>query len=84
MNQTICQTTSHAGIGPAVVVKDAERDFGASIAAMPKRLFDLLYAWQQRAGQRRHLMELDDRMLGDIGLSRADVHREGTKAFWRP
>jgi uncharacterized protein YjiS (DUF1127 family) len=84
MNQTICQTTCRAGIGPAVVFKDAERDFGASITAMPKRLFDLLYAWQQRATERRHLMELDDRMLGDLGLTRADVHREGTKPFWRP
>ena len=84
MNQTICQTTGRAGIGPAVVLKDAERDFGTWITAMPKHLFDLLYAWQQRATQRRHLMELDDRMLGDLGLSRADVHREGTKPFWRP
>ncbi|NMQ19553.1 DUF1127 domain-containing protein [Candidatus Competibacter phosphatis] len=34
--------------------------------------------------QRRELLALDDRMLKDIGLSRADAFREGSKPFWRP
>ena len=33
--------------------------------------------------QRRELLALDDRMLKDIGLSRADAFREGRKPFWR-
>ena len=33
--------------------------------------------------QRRELLALDDRMLKDIGLSRADAFREGSKPFWR-
>ncbi len=33
--------------------------------------------------QRRALAELDDRMLRDVGLSRADVEREISKPFWR-
>ena len=41
-------------------------------------------AWQNRARQRRHLAGLDDYMLRDIGLSRADVHREISKPVWRP
>lgn len=38
--------------------------------------------WQDRARSRRQLADLDDRLLRDIGLSRADVSRETTKPFW--
>ena len=47
------------------------------------RLFGLLTTWQRRASERRHLMRLDDRLLADIGLSRADVEREYRTPFWR-
>ncbi len=47
------------------------------------RLFDLLATWQRRAGERRHLMRLDNRLLADMGLSRADVEREYRTPFWR-
>ena len=40
--------------------------------------------WLERSRQRRHLMGLDDRLLKDIGLSRADIHAELAKPFWRP
>ncbi|WP_439578785.1 DUF1127 domain-containing protein [Elioraea sp.] len=31
---------------------------------------------------RRQLMELDEHLLHDLGLSRADVHREAARAPW--
>ena len=34
------------------------------------------------ARQRRHLASLDDRMLRDIGFSRADVELEIDRPFW--
>jgi uncharacterized protein YjiS (DUF1127 family) len=39
--------------------------------------------WSERARQRRALAALDDRMLKDIGLTRADVTVEFDKPFWR-
>ena len=39
--------------------------------------------WHERARQRRRLLELDDRMLKDIGVSRADAVREASKPFWQ-
>jgi uncharacterized protein YjiS (DUF1127 family) len=48
------------------------------------RAADLLLAWHERARQRRCLRSLDDHMLRDIGLSRADVEGEAEKPFWRP
>ena len=46
------------------------------------RLFDQLIEWLDRARQRRHLGELDDRLLRDIGLSRAEVDHEVSRPFW--
>ncbi|MFO1224201.1 MAG: DUF1127 domain-containing protein [Burkholderiaceae bacterium] len=42
----------------------------------------LLREWLARSRQRRMLLELDERTLKDIGLTRADVAIEGGKAFW--
>jgi uncharacterized protein YjiS (DUF1127 family) len=39
--------------------------------------------WMTRDRERRHLYGLSDRMLKDIGLSRADLEREASKRFWR-
>jgi len=37
----------------------------------------------ERARQRRQLAELDDYMLRDVGLTRADVASEIRKSFWQ-
>jgi uncharacterized protein YjiS (DUF1127 family) len=47
------------------------------------RFFDQVFTWLDRARQRRHLGELDDRLLRDIGLSRADVEHEVSQPFWQ-
>jgi len=39
--------------------------------------------WSARSRQRRALAGLDDAMLKDIGLSRADIAFEAAKPFWR-
>jgi uncharacterized protein YjiS (DUF1127 family) len=41
-----------------------------------------LLRWHELAQQRRRLLALDDRMLKDIGLTRADACREGARPFW--
>ncbi len=48
-----------------------------------QRLGERVTRWGQLAEQRRLLRELDDHMLKDIGLSRADVDRiAGHRWFW--
>ena len=44
---------------------------------------DGLATWAQRAADRRALRGLDDHILSDIGLSRADVDHEASKRFWQ-
>jgi uncharacterized protein YjiS (DUF1127 family) len=48
------------------------------------RVVDLMLTWSDRMRQRRHLAELDDRLLQDIGISRADIEAEISRPFWRP
>jgi len=45
-------------------------------------IINTLLTWQQRADERRHLSEIDDRLLKDMGLSRADAFNESRKPFW--
>jgi uncharacterized protein YjiS (DUF1127 family) len=47
------------------------------------RYLDRLQLWLQRRQQRRHLWTLSDRMLKDIGVSRADVEYETSRRFWQ-
>jgi uncharacterized protein YjiS (DUF1127 family) len=44
---------------------------------------DRALLWADRARQRRQLAELNDYMLRDIGLTRADVAAEIRKSFWQ-
>lgn len=46
-------------------------------------IIDLFFTWIERVRQRNALYELDDRMLRDIGISRADVSHEIDKSFWQ-
>ena len=46
-------------------------------------LLERVNGWIERYRQRRTLLELNDHMLKDIGVSRVDAEREGYKPFWR-
>ena len=44
---------------------------------------DAFFRYGRRIRERRTLARLDDAMLRDIGISRADVELEVSKPFWR-
>lgn len=48
----------------------------------PGMLIQRLLRWQELRRQRRELLRLDDRMLSDLGISRADAWREAHRPFW--
>jgi len=51
--------------------------------AAASRTFGTLLLWQRRANERHALAHLDDRILRDLGLNRAEVAWEARKPFWR-
>jgi len=61
---------------------------GARISAWLESLsapaLQRLRSWVDRARRRRALEAVDDWILKDIGISRADAMREHDKPFWRP
>jgi uncharacterized protein YjiS (DUF1127 family) len=65
-------------------INGLSRGVGHEIVAVLDRIFETPFTWAERAAERRHLAQLDDHLLNDIGLNRADVHAVTTKPFWRP
>ena len=55
----------------------------ARILRLPMSALDTLLLWQARADERLRLAQMDDRMLGDMGLSRAEAAHEAALPFWR-
>lgn len=53
-----------------------------TIAALPLFVAELAVYWTSLARERRALARLDDRLLRDIGLTRADVEAETSRRFW--
>jgi uncharacterized protein YjiS (DUF1127 family) len=47
------------------------------------RLLNYLYLWQSRIDEQRELARIDERLLKDAGISRADIAQEASKPFWR-
>jgi uncharacterized protein YjiS (DUF1127 family) len=64
-------------------INGLSRGVGHEIVAVLDRLFETPFLWAERAAERRHLSELDDHMLKDIGLNRADIDAVANKPFWR-
>ena len=42
-----------------------------------------VYRWTQRARQRKHLAQLDDRLLKDVGITPLAAAEEAKKPFWK-
>lgn len=45
--------------------------------------YGVLREWGKRRATRRHLSELDDRQLADVGLTRNQQEREAALWFWK-
>lgn len=71
-------------ICPAITTPDKQVPAVRSFAQSLVDLWQVLENWANRRRQRYALMELDDHLLKDIGLTRAQAVNEYHKPFWRP
>ena len=80
MEKTNCTNTMFV---PDIAPVISARRIGFGAAAGMKLVFATLCIWQERALMRHRMAALDDRMLDDMGLTRAAVDAEAAKPFWR-
>ncbi len=64
---------------PATAVSPSPPVWRRAVAGLVARVLH----WQERAEQRWHLTQMDERMLKDLGIGRGDAWREANKPFWR-
>ncbi len=93
------RTDAHSGFGTlfstVASLASPARVRSGGPEAMPQRVIrpkgrhwltrgvDLLFTWSERTRERRQLMQFDDHVLRDIGITRADAAAEAAKPFWR-
>ena len=67
------------------VPRSAPRERGAPGGTrLPlRRALDTIRLWQERVRGRKQLLQLDDRVLRDIGITRLQAEAEAHKPFWR-
>ena len=63
--------------------KVRRRALRLSLRQALRRTLATLREWRRRSRDRAELARFDERMLRDIGVTRADVWREINKPFWR-
>ena len=68
---------------PTIAVPAVLKPARLSAFALVRRLGAWCVRCQQRYEQRRHLAELDERMLKDVGITPRQAERESAKPFWR-
>jgi uncharacterized protein YjiS (DUF1127 family) len=63
--------------------RDRHSDALAALGDAGQWVLATLRGWRRRSRDRHRLVELDDRMLRDIGITRADAIILGNKPFWK-
>ena len=69
---------------PTVPLLGSQGWIVAPAAAPRAGVLALMREWLLRSRTRNEIAELDDHLLRDIGLTRADAMVEARKLFWQP
>jgi uncharacterized protein YjiS (DUF1127 family) len=69
--------------GTRAALPSIPRSAATATTAVWRELLALISEWNVRSYTRAQAQGLDDRMLRDIGLTRAEVLAEADKPFWQ-
>lgn len=67
-----------------IAQRSGSPDIGSEILRQMRAWAILPSLWRLRRSERRHLRSLENHVLADLGLTRAEVEREARKPFWQP
>jgi uncharacterized protein YjiS (DUF1127 family) len=67
----------------AVAVRRAGQTMLRAVATALQHSGKTLWTWQNRYDARRHMAQLDARLLADVGLRREDVMQAARRPFWK-
>jgi uncharacterized protein YjiS (DUF1127 family) len=77
----------YAGLAAPGAWSQGWGEHGLGVVRATRHVLELIggaaVLWLHRSRSRRALLALDEHELCDVGLSRADALREGSKPFWR-
>ena len=76
------ETLNILNANACVNVQETQENAKARLGSIVASVFGTITQWVEKERSRQALAKLDDRMLDDIGLSRADVADEIEKPFW--
>jgi len=78
-------TTTHFPVRRAGAAVAATRTRAAldDLGDAAQSLFATLRVWRRRLRERDQLSRMDDRLLKDIGITRAEALRLSDKPFWK-
>lgn len=55
-----------------------------TVVQLPEKAIAQFYTWQTRLDDRKHIRQLSDAQLKDIGVSRTDADKEANKSILIP
>jgi uncharacterized protein YjiS (DUF1127 family) len=79
MSNTRCETFET----PVAAYRGPQTGLLGTLVRAVSVVAETFYLWQDRAAQRAHLAGLEDHILKDMGIGRAEAEREAAKPFWR-
>ena len=76
-------TVAHRGSAASVPLLGSQGWINPPASSRSSGFMEVLREWLHRSRTRADILELDDHLLRDIGLTRLDVEAESRKHFWQ-
>ena len=81
-NETYLAETAHFDCTHQTVAEPTRPVDRQGLSTRLAVFFSTFWRWHQTARQHQALLELDDQLLADIGITREQAKKEARKPFW--